>query len=99
MMYTKEKRKFERIPTDDLPSTFKNLSVDVGEHKQFNADTMDVSTNGVGVLMSLPTDVLKKNDQVVLYSSDNRYKFSGKVVHLMKLKKDYYRMGIELKNP
>ena len=99
MMKTKEKRRFERIPCDDLPSTFKNLSIDVGEHKHLNADTMDVSTNGVGVFLSLPTESLEKNDQVVLYSSDNRYKFSGKVVHLIKLKEDYYRMGIELKNP
>ncbi len=98
-MDTKEKRKFERIPKYDLPSTFKSLSVDVGEHKHLNADTMDVSTNGVGVFLSLTTDILEKIDQIVLYSSDNRYKFSGKVVHLMKLKKDYYRMGIELKNP
>ena len=97
-MDTKEKRKFERIPNDDLPSTFKSLFVDVGEHKHLNADTMDVSTNGIGVFLSLTTDILEKIDQVMLYSSDNRYKFSGKVVHLMKLKEDYYRMGIELKS-
>ncbi len=45
-MDTKEKRKFERIPNDDLPSTFKSLDVDVGVHKHLNADTMDVSTGG-----------------------------------------------------
>ena len=99
MMNIKEKRKYERIPNNDLPSTFKNLSVDVGEHKHLNADTMDVSTNGIGVFLSLPNEILSKIDQVVLYSSDNRCKFSGKVVHFFKLKEDYYRMGIELKNP
>ena len=97
-MDTKEKIKFERIPNDELPSTFKSLDVDVGEHKHLNADTMDVSTNGVGVFLSLTTNIPEKIDQVMLYSSDNRYQFSGKVVHLMKLKEDYYRMGIELKS-
>jgi exoribonuclease II len=97
-MNTKEKRKFERIPNDDLPVIFKNLLVDIGEHKNLNAETVDVSTTGIGVHLSLPSGILDRIDQVVLHSADNRYKFSGQIVNVMKLREDYYRLGVVLKD-
>ncbi len=97
-MNAKEKRKFERIPNDDLPSIFKNLSVDIGEHKNLNAETVDVSTTGIGVYLSLPPGILDRIDQVILHSSDSRYKFSGQIVNVRKLRKDYYRLGVVLKD-
>lgn len=97
-MNTKEKRKFERIPNDDLPVIFKNLLVDIGEHKNLNAETVDVSTTGIGVHLSLPSGILDRIDQVVLHSADNRYKFSGQIVNVMKLRENYYRLGVVLKD-
>ena len=96
-MNRSEKRKFERIPNDDLPTTFKTLKVDVGEHKNLNAKTVDVSTTGIGVFLSVHPEVTDKIDKIVLHSSDKQHKFSGQIVHTKKLKEDQYRVGVKLK--
>ncbi len=93
-MNTKEKRKYERIPNNDLPKRFQNLYADVGVYKHLNVETLDVSTTGLGVNLYLPKKALKKLHQITLYSSNNQHEFSGKVVNVKKLRDDYYRVGI-----
>lgn len=92
-----EKRSFERIPNSDLPNTFKSLLIDIGKRKNLNAETVDVSTTGVGVTLSLSPKLLKGEDRIVLHSSDHRYKFLGNIVNVKKLRKDLYRLGVVLK--
>jgi hypothetical protein len=93
-MNANEKRKHERIPNDDLPKRFQNLYADVGVYKHLNAETLDVSTSGVGVNLYLPQKALEKLHQISLYSSNNQHEFSGKIVNVKKLREDYYRVGI-----
>ena len=92
-----EKRSFERIPNSDLPNTFKSLLIDIGKRKNLNAETVDVSTTGVGVTLSLSPKLLKEEDRIVLHSSDHRYEFLGQIVNVQKLRKDLYRLGVVLK--
>lgn len=92
-----EKRSFERIPNRDLPNTFKSLLIDIGKRKNLNAETVDVSTTGVGVTLSLSPKLLKEEDRIVLHSSDHRYEFLGQIVNVQKLRKDLYRLGVVLK--
>jgi hypothetical protein len=95
-MNAKEKRKFERIPNNDLPIRFQNLYADVGIYKHLNAETLDVSTTGVGVNLYLPEKALRSLHQITLYSENNQYEFSGQIVNVQKLHEDYYRVGIVL---
>jgi len=95
-MNMKEKRLFERIPNNDLPKRFHILYADVGVYKHLNAETLDVSTTGVGVNIYLPKKALRSLHQITLYSDNNQYEFSGKIVNIKKLEDDYYRVGIVL---
>ncbi len=95
-MNTKDKRQFERIPNNDLPKRFQNLFADLGVYKHLNVETLDVSTTGVGVNLYLPKKALRSLHQITLYSENNQYEFSGKIVNMQKLQEDYYRLGIVL---
>ncbi|KPJ89451.1 MAG: hypothetical protein AMS17_01960 [Spirochaetes bacterium DG_61] len=97
MMDAKEKRKFDRIPNNDLPKVFKNLFVDIGKYKHMNAKTADVSTRGVGVFLSVPQEIVGRNDKVVMHSSDDQHEFTGQIANIKKLQEDYYRLGVSLK--
>jgi hypothetical protein len=91
-----EKRSFERIPNSDLPNIFKSLLIDIGDRKNLCAETVDVSTTGVGVTLSLSPKLLKGEERIVLHSSDRRHEFLGQIVNVKKLPKDRYRLGIVL---
>jgi hypothetical protein len=93
-MGVQEKRSFERIPHDDLPHIFKTLLIDIGDHRNLHAETVDISTSGIGVYLSVPPDFVYGTDQIVLHSSDNRYKFAGQIVNVKKLKNDQFRLGV-----
>jgi hypothetical protein len=95
-MSGKEQRAFERIPNDDLPIIFRSLLIDIGEHKNLCADTVDVSTTGVGITLPLSPEILEGESHIVLHSSDQRYKFRGHIVHVEKLSDELYRLGIVL---
>ena len=98
-MEEQDKRSFERIPHDDLPHIFKKLLIDIGDHKNLNAETVDVSTSGIGIYLSVPPDFVYGTDQIVLLSSDNRYKFTGHIVNVKKLQNDQFRLGVVLESP
>ena len=97
MKIAKEKRKFDRIPNNDLPKVFKNLVVDIGKYTHVNAETADVSTRGIGVFLSVPQEKVGRNDKIVMRSSDNQHKFTGQIANIKKLQEDYYRLGVSLK--
>jgi len=92
-----ERRKHERISKSDLPFIFKTLLVDVGMSVHVPADTIDVSTTGIGMNLSLPQGIPTKIDHISLFSSDNIHEFSGRIVHAERLKEDQYRVGVALK--
>ena len=96
-MRIKEKRKFERIPYAELPSTFQKLLADIGGHRNLNAETIDMSTIGIGVELSLSPDILEQIDHIELYSHDNRYRFSGQITRAEKISDRHYRLGVLLK--
>ena len=91
-----EKRSFERIPNSDLPIIFRSLLIDIGEHKNLCAETLDVSTTGVGITLPLSPKILKGENHIILHSSDQRYKFRGHIVHVRKLSEKLFRLGIVL---
>ena len=95
-MANEEKRVFERIPNRDLPIIFRSMLIDIGEHKNLCAETVDVSTSGVGITISLSPEILKGENHIILHSSDQRYKFRGEIVHIKKLPDDLFRLGIVL---
>lgn len=95
-MANEEKRVFERIPNRDLPIIFRSMLIDIGEHKNLCAETVDVSTSGVGITISLSPEILKGESHIILHSSDQRYKFRGEIVHIKKLPDDLFRLGIVL---
>ena len=47
--------------------------------------------------LPLPKDALNETNRIVLRSFDNQNEFSGQIVYTKELKKDYYKLGIELK--
>ena len=91
-----ENRSFERIPNSDLPIIFRSLLIDIGENKNLCAETVDVSTTGVGITLSLSPKTLEGENHIILHSSDQRYKFRGHIVHVKKLSKELFRLGIVL---
>jgi hypothetical protein len=95
-MSGKDQRSFERIPNTDLPIIFRSMLVDIGEHKNICAETVDVSTTGVGLTLSLSPEILEGQSHIILHSSDQRYKFRGQIVHVEKLSDGFYRLGIVL---
>ena len=95
-MANEEKRVFERIPNRDLPIIFRSMLIDIGEHKNLCAETVDVSTTGVGITISLSPEILEGESHIILHSSDQRYKFRGQIVHIKKLPDDLFRLGIVL---
>ena len=95
-MSSDEKRSFERIPNGDLPIIFRSLLIDIGEHKNLYAETVDVSTTGVGITLSLSPTILEEENHIILHSSDQRYKFRGHIVHVKKLSEELYRLGVVL---
>jgi hypothetical protein len=97
-MDNQERRKYERISKTDLPLVFKTLLVDLGESVHVPADTVDVSTTGIGVSLSLPQGVPVRMDQIALHSSDNTHEFSGQIVHAERLREDQYRLGVVLRD-
>ncbi len=98
-MEVREKRSFERIPHEDLPDIFRTFLIDIGDHRNLNAETVDVSTSGIGIYLSVPPDFVYGTDQIVLHSSDNRYKFAGQIVNVKKLRNDRFRLGVILESP
>jgi hypothetical protein len=95
-MANEEKRIFERIPNRDLPIIFRSMLIDIGKHKNLCAETVDVSTTGVGITISLSPEILEGESHIILHSSDQRYKFRGDIVHIKKLPDDLFRLGIVL---
>ena len=95
-MANEEKRIFERIPNRDLPVIFRSMLIDIGEHKNLCAETVDVSTTGVGITISLSPEILEGESHIILHSSDQQYKFRGQIVHIKKLPDDLFRLGIVL---
>ena len=95
-MANEEKRVFERIPNRDLPIIFRSMLIDIGKHKNLCAETVDVSTTGVGITISLSPEILEGESHIILHSSDQRYKFRGQIVHIKKLPDDLFRLGIVL---
>jgi hypothetical protein len=95
-MANEEKRVFERIPNRDLPIIFRSMLIDIGEHKNLCAETVDVSTSGVGITISLSPEILEGERHIILHSSDQRYKFRGEIVHIKNLPDDLFRLGIVL---
>jgi len=95
-MANEEKRVFERIPNRDLPIIFRSMLIDIGKHKNLCAETIDVSTSGVGITISLSPEILEGESHIILHSSDQQHKFRGEIAHVKKLPDDLFRLGIVL---
>jgi hypothetical protein len=95
-MQNSEKRQFERIPHAELPATFKKLLADIGDNRSLNAETIDISTMGIGVNLTFGPDMLDQVDHIELYSHDNRYRFSGRITRAEKIGDRHYRLGVLL---
>ena len=72
------------------------MLIDIGEHKNLIAETVDVSTTGVGITLSISSKFLEGESHITLHSSDQKYKFIGDIVHVKKLSEELYRLGIVL---
>ena len=89
----RERRKSIRLKKTELPEILREFMIKIGSNNEVRAETIDASTNGMGLLIQSTENNIEPNDPIIIHSLDSRFEFSGEIVY-KKQKTDKFVLGV-----
>lgn len=89
-----ERRKSIRLEKAELPEVLREFIIKIGTNSEVKAETIDASTNGMGLSINYTDNRIEVKDPIIIHSLDKRFEFTGEIVYKNK-KINKYILGVK----
>ncbi len=87
-------REYERISSENIPDSLKNLCIEQGTGEKIKGETTDFTVKGVRLLIPCSSKEFANGDGIIIFPEDESFKLIGEIVHIIGLDENTAYAGI-----
>jgi hypothetical protein len=91
-------REYERLGTDNIPESLRNLCIEQGTGEKIKGETTDFTVKGVRLLIPCSSKEFSNGDGIIIFPEDESFRLVGEIVHIIGLDENTAYAGIRFLN-